>query len=115
MSSRILAGICVCGMIFLAGCTTEAAKKAMNKPVGTDQYAGFDSNDANGSKRSAEMPKPVPDSQDAESAVSTLVHQLESDRTSFSIAAEDQLNYWGQKQGVGRIVARKIRPMLKSP
>lgn len=66
MVIRLLSCVGVCGMVFLAGCTSEAAKKAMSKPIGTDQYAGFDSNDANGSKRTAEMPKPVSDAQDPE-------------------------------------------------
>lgn len=106
---------CVCCAALISGCTTEAAKKAMNKPTSSDQYAGFDSNDASGSKRKAEMPKPVPDTMDPESAVSTLVDQLQSKQASFTIAAEDQLNYWASKPGVSKIVVRKVRPMLKSP
>ena len=104
----------ITALVFTVGCTTEAAKKAMAKPLATDQYSGFDSGSADGSKRKAELPKPVSDSVDPETAVSTLVDQLQNKQASFSIAAEEQLGYWGSKPGVAPIVVRKVRPLLKA-
>jgi hypothetical protein len=109
---RVLALV---ALAVLCGCTTEAAKKALNKPAETDQFAGFDKESNERNKRKAELPKPVADTVDAEKAVTTLVEQLQKPQASFSISAEDQLNYWGGKNGVAEIVVRKVRPLLKSP
>lgn len=114
MIFKSLKVVALSAFIAVAGCNTEAAKKAMNKPSNDDQYAGFGAQDTKGSKRKAEMPKPVADSQDPESAVATLVEQLQNRQPSFSIAAEEQLGYWANKAGVAPIVVRKVRPMLKA-
>ena len=99
---------------FLAGCTSEAAKKAMDRPVPADQYTGFGAGSAESNKRKAEKPKPVRDDMEPEQAVSILVDQLSKTQAGFSVTAEEQLQYWGGKPGVAPIVARKVRPLLKS-
>ena len=101
-------------LVFIAGCTTEQAKRAMDKPVATDQYSGFGAGKADGSKRKADKPKPVKEDMAPDEAVSTLVDQLQHTEAGYSITAEDQLMYWGEKPGVGPIVARRVRPLLKS-
>ncbi len=105
---------CLASVLFLAGCTTEQAKKAMDKPIPSDQYTGFGANGADLSKRKAEKPKQVKDEMAPEEAVSTLVDQLQHTQAGYSITAEEQLMYWGEKPGVGPIVARRVRPLLKS-
>jgi|SRR5579862_309102 len=108
--------LCAGALAILAGCTTEAAKKAMDKPMPVDQYSGFDAHAADKSKRKAERPKPVPDDTEPDKAVDTLVKQLQGNdgAASFAVTAEEQLAYWGGKPGVGQIVVRKVRPLLKN-
>ncbi len=106
--------VCVALVAILAGCTSEAAKKAMNKPLPTDQYAGFGAGSADNSKRKAEKMKEVRDDMEPEAAVSTLVDNLQKTSAGIAVTAEEQLMYWGQKPGVGSIVTRKVRPLLKS-
>jgi len=98
----------------LCGCTTTAAKKALNKPSDTDAYAGFDPEGAKASKRKAEKPAPVKEDTDPEEAVNTLVAQLQRE-PAYAVPAEEQLKLWGLKQGVDRIVVSKVRPLLKNP
>lgn len=106
--------VCLAVLSFLTGCTTEAAKKAMGKPIAEDHYSGFGSGAAENSKRTAEKPKPVREDMEPEQAVSILVDQMKKTQAGFSVTAEEQLMYWGEKPGVGSIVARKVRPLLKS-
>jgi hypothetical protein len=101
-------------LIATSGCTTTAAKKALNKPIDSDRYSGFDPEAGSSSKRSAEEIKPVNKDEEPERAVTQLVEQLQQDRA-HAISAEEQLKYWGVKQGVGRIVVSKVRPLLKHP
>ncbi len=101
-------------LMFLTGCTTEAAKRAMDRPIPADQFTGFGAGNSDKSKRTAEKPKEIKDDMEPEQAVSTLVEQLQNSKASFSITAEEQLLYWGSKPGVDKIVARRVRPLLKS-
>ncbi len=103
----------VAALVFLVGCTTEAAKKAMDRPMPSDQYTGFGDEKVK-DKRKAEKPKEVKDDMNPEDAVATLVSNLNNNKASFSITSEEQLMYWGGKPGVGPIVVRKVRPLLKS-
>ncbi|MEI6234779.1 MAG: hypothetical protein WCT04_17130 [Planctomycetota bacterium] len=114
MTFSIRTMVCVAALAVLAGCTTEASKKAMNKPLPTDQYAGFGAGTTENSKRKAEKPKQVRDDMEPEQAVSILVDQLKKTQAGYSVTAEEQLMYWGERPGVGPIVARKVRPLLKS-
>lgn len=98
----------------LAGCTTAAAKKALNKPPDKDAYTGFDKDAGAESKRKAEKPKPVKEDTDPEEAVTTLVQQLQG-KPASAVPAEEQLKLWGVKQGVAKIVVSKVRLLLKNP
>jgi hypothetical protein len=98
----------------MAGCTTTAAKKALDKPMETDKYTGFDPHGADASKRKAEKPKEIKQDTEPEAAVTSLVEQLQRE-PSYAINAEEQLKLWGLKQGVDRIVVSKVRLLLKHP
>ena len=98
----------------LSGCTTTAAKKALNKPMAEDPYAGFDPEAAEASRRKAEKVDRVKEETDPEEAVDLLVKHLQKERP-YAIPAEEQLKLWGSKQGVDKIVVRKVRPLLKHP
>lgn len=101
-------------LLLLGGCTTEAAKKQMDKPHAADAYSGFDKEAAAPSKRKAEKLEPVKDDAEPEAAVDTLVQQMQRDASS-AIQAEEQLKYWGLKQGVDKIIVSKVRLLLKNP
>ena len=101
-------------LLALMGCTSTAAKKALNKPNSSDAYAGFDPNSAEASKRKAEKIEPVKEDTDPEEAVNTLVGYLQRDR-SYAISAEEQLFLWGSNQGVDKIVVSKVQLLLKHP
>ena len=110
-SSFILSLVFVLG---LCGCTTTAAKKALNKPAEADAYAGFNPEAGAASKRKAEKPAPVKEDTEPEEAVNTLVAQLQRE-PAYAVPAEEQLKLWGLKQGVGKIVVGKVRLLLKHP
>jgi len=96
------------------GCTTKAAKHALNKPIESDAYAGFDKEKSDPSKRKAEVPEPIPMTEDPDRAVSKLMQQLQKERAA-AISAEEQLMVWGRQQGVGRMVYGQARQLLKHP
>jgi hypothetical protein len=102
-------------LLVTVGCTTEAAKKAMNKPSSDDAYTGFDPDSGEKSKRKAEKLEPVKDDTDPEKAVTTLVERLQKPEPSIAIPAEEQLRYWGSKQGVDKIIVSQVRLLLKNP
>jgi len=113
--NRIIAALIAGSMsIAISGCTTTAAKKALNKPIESDRYSGFDPDAGSSSKRKAEEIKPVKQDEEPEKAVAMLVEQLQQDRT-HAISAEEQLKVWGVKQGVGKIVVSNVRLLLKHP
>jgi len=87
----------------------------MGKPTEKDSYTGFDQHHADASKRTAEKLDPVKDDADPEKAVPTLVRYLQDRRTAYRVSAEEQLYWWGSKQGVDKIVVRHVRPLLKHP
>lgn len=100
-------------LLMLSGCTTTAAKKALNKPASADSFAGFDAGASDSSKRKADKVEPVKDDADPEKAVSQLAEQLIRPEAAYQISAEEQLRMWGSKQGVGKIVVSKVRLLLK--
>jgi hypothetical protein len=100
-------------VLLAAGCTTTAAKKALNKPPEKDAYAGFDADAGEASKREAPKPAPVKEDTEPEKAVTTLVQQLQAQEAAYVIVAEEQLKGWGTKQGVDRIIVRQVRLLLK--
>ncbi len=102
-------------LLVTTGCTTEAAKKAMNKPATEDAYTGFDPDSGEKSKRKAEKLEPVKDDTDPEKAVGILVERLQKPEPSIAIPAEEQLKFFGTKQGVDKIVVRDVRLLLKNP
>ena len=102
-------------LLVTVGCTTEAAKKAMNKPNAEDSYTGFDENSGEKSKRKPEKLEPVKEDTDPEKAVATLVDRLQKPEPSIAIPAEEQLRFWGSKQGVDKIVVSQVRLLLKNP
>ena len=106
----ILAGL---SLLMLNACTTTAAKKALDRPSPKDTYTGFDKNAGEESKRTAAKPEAIKDDVEPEEAVTTLVKHLQRERA-YSIPAEEQLKWWGAKQGVNKIVVRKVRPLLKN-
>lgn len=100
-------------LLALSGCTTTAAKKALNKPAYNDSYTSFDAGSSNESKRKADKVEPVKDDADPEKAVSQLVEQLIRPEAAYQVSAEEQLRMWGSKQGVDKIVVSKVRLLLK--
>ena len=56
-------------VLILAGCTTTAAKKAMNKPAVSDAYTAFDAGASDSSKRKAEKVEPIKDDIEPEEAI----------------------------------------------
>ena len=115
MRLTVLMAAMMAAVVLLTGCNTEQAKKAMDKPIAENGYTGFGAHSADASKRKAERPKPVKDDTEPEEAVSTLVGQLQHAEAGYTVTAEEQLMYWGSKPGVGSIVARKVRPLIKNP
>ncbi|HYF47847.1 MAG TPA: hypothetical protein VEJ63_00460 [Planctomycetota bacterium] len=103
----------VAGCLLLSGCTTTAAKRALNKPAAKDKFSGFDADAADASKREAPRPEKLNPDSDPEVAVTKLVDQLQKDRA-HAVYAEEQLRYWGSKQGVDKIVVSKVRLLLKN-
>jgi len=101
------------GCLLLAGCTTTAAKKALNKPAAKDKFSGFDADAADASKREAPRPEKLNPESDPEVAVTKLVEQLQKDRA-HAVYSEEQLRYWASKQGVDKIVVSKVRLLLKN-
>jgi hypothetical protein len=115
MKTRHAANIILAAfMLALCGCTTTAAKRALNKPTDADAYSGFDPEHAAASKRKADKPAPVKEDTDPEEAVTTLVGQLQRE-PAYAVTAEEQLKLWGLKQGVDKIVVSKVRLLLKHP
>jgi len=114
MFCRVLNCFGIALLLVCAGCTTTAAKKALNKPNPSDSYSGFDPKHAEASKRKAEIPEPIKEGTEPEEAVSKLVKQLQ-DQPAAAIQAEEQLKFWGSKQGVNKMVVSQVRPLLKNP
>lgn len=115
VAGRKLPWAAVLCLLFAGGCTTTAAKRAMNKPEHTDSFSGFSDRFANDSKRKARIPKAVPADWEAERAVEVLVRRLQSRERGFVVSAEDELNAWAQRPGVKKIIYRKVRLLLKNP
>ena len=101
-------------LLLLSGCTSTAAKKALNKPNAPDAYSGFDPDTGAASKRKAEKVEPLKEDAEPEEAVNTLVKYLQRDRA-YAISAEEQLYLWGARQGIGKIVVSKVQLLLKHP
>jgi hypothetical protein len=96
-----------------SGCTTTAAKKAMDKPTAKDSYTGFDPHASDESKRDSVKLPEVKEDEDPEKAVSVLVETLQKERGK-AILAEEQLKWWGLKQGVDKLIVSKVRLLLKN-
>jgi len=111
VATLVLAGLV---LLWLNACTTTAAKKAFDKPRAKDTYTGFDKDAGEESKRTAAKPERVKEDIEPEEAVTTLVKHLQRERA-YAIPAEEQLKWWGSRQGVDKIVVRKVRPLLKDP
>lgn len=111
----ITAALCALSTFVISGCNTAAAKAAMGKPNAKDKYTGFDADAADNSSRTAEKLEPVKDDTDPEKAVIQLVKQLQDKRRAYHDSGEQQLMYWGDRQGVDRIIVRQVRPLLKHP
>lgn len=115
--SRVLCGLALClvSAILLSGCTTAAAKKALNKVPEEDAYAGFNKNVGKESERNAKNAEPVADDMEPEKAIGILVDHLQRPERAYAIPAEDELRYWATKQGVPAIIVRQVRMLLKNP
>ncbi|HEY3320821.1 MAG TPA: hypothetical protein VGP72_10185 [Planctomycetota bacterium] len=107
--------LCALLPFVIGGCTTTAAKKAMNKPQSDDSYAAFGQGAADASKRKAEKLETIKEDTDPEIAVSKLVDQMQHQELSHIVSAEEQLRVWGGQQGVDKIVYNKVRLLLKNP
>ena len=94
-----------------AGCTTTAAKKALNDPTPKDRYSGFDQETKTKSERRHKKPDPVSDDVDPEKAVDILIGHMQSQQHNYRIPAEGQLRYWAAKQGVAEMVVQRIRAL----
>ncbi len=113
---RCIVALAIAAMLCaLPGCTTTAAKKAMNKPVLKDAYTSFDEGSADASKRKADKVEPIKPDTEAEQAITKLVEQLQREEPAYTVAAEEQLRMWGAQQGVDKIVYSKVRLLLKNP
>jgi hypothetical protein len=99
-------------LLLVSGCTTDKAKKAMERPVTEDAYTNPGPGYTSPSERTAATHTPVGDEMAPEEAVTQLVSWLKKDR-SYQIPAEEQLARWGRKQGVPELIVRKVRPLLK--
>jgi hypothetical protein len=105
--------ICLIAMLLIsAGCTTTAAKKALEKPAPRDAYTAFDKEASEPSKRKAATPAAVKEDTDPEEAVDQLVNQMKKGG-SYAVSAEEQLKIWGTKQGVSKSVVSKVRLLMK--
>jgi hypothetical protein len=110
---RLLIAVVTLG--YCSGCTTAAAKKALNKPREEDAFTGFSQNPGQDSERRSDKKEPVSDDMDPEKAVDILVDHLQRPEPNYFIPAESQLRYWATKQGVSEIIVRKVRMLLKNP
>jgi len=114
MSKSVAVIAALCTLSFIPGCTTTAAKKAMNKPNKSDSYTAFDAGASDSSKRKSEKVEPIKEDMDAEVAVTKLVEQMQRQEPAYTLSAEEQLRMWGTKQGVDKIVYNKVRLLLKN-
>lgn len=110
-----LVPVVLAGLLCASGCTTTAAKKALNKPYEDEAYTGFSKDAGKASERRAEKKEPIADDMDPEKAVDILVDHLQRTEPNYYIPAESQLRYWATKQGVSVIIVRKVRMLLKNP
>ena len=115
MTHRIILAIPVVGLgLLFSGCTTTAAKKAMDTSNPSDAYTSFDKDKQEASKHKEEKVEQVSQDMEPEKAVTILANQLASPKgPAYITAAEDQLSRWGNKQGVDKIVVSRVRPLLK--
>ena len=104
-------------LVAYTGCSTTAAKQALNKPNPEDSFAGFATNDKSSkvSERKSPAPDPVRDDMEPEKAIDMLVDYMQRREPQYYIPAEDEMRYWAQKQGVPAIIVQKVRPLLKNP
>lgn len=99
----------------MGGCTTEAAKKAMNKKHDEFPFSTFNETRSEGAAREDSLPDPVADDLQPDRAIDMLVDNLQHKELRYQIPAEDQLRYWATKQGVDQVIVRKVRMLLKDP
>jgi hypothetical protein len=99
------------------GCTTKAAKKALNEPTPTDNYSGFDANKKKASERKRSRLEPVSHDMNPEKAVEILVDHMQRQEHHYRIPAEQQLRIWATKQGVAEMIVQRIKVLmlLKNP
>lgn len=107
-----MAGFCLAA---LSGCSTQAAKQALNKVPEQDNYTNLSKSEGLESDRRAKNVEPVADDMDPEKAVDILVDHLQRKERAYSIPAEDELRVWATKQGVPEIIVAKVRGLLKHP
>ncbi len=109
------ATLCGALALLLPACTTTAAKKAMNKPNAENAYSAFGDKTGDDSKREAVKIDPIKPDSEPEQAITKLVEQLQKQEAAYAFSAEDQLRTWGMQQGNDKIVASKVRLLLKNP
>ena len=78
--SILIGGLAVCAaLMVLSGCSTAAAKKALNKPYEEDAYTAFGQNKmGEDSERKAQLAEPVGDEMEPEKAIDILVDDPEA-------------------------------------
>jgi hypothetical protein len=115
--SLVLRGflVLVAGLLCAPGCTTKAAKKALNKPYEEEAFSGFAKDVGKDSERHTDKAEPIADDMEPEKAVDLLIDHLQRPEPNYYIPAESQLRYWATKQGVAEIIVRKARMLLKHP
>src|SRR5262245_55944154 len=71
----------------MTGCSTTAAKTALNKPVSEDPFAGFVTNDKSSkvSERKQPTPDPVRDDMEPEKAIDMLVDYMQRREPAYYI------------------------------
>jgi hypothetical protein len=106
------AAMMLCLLGIGSGCTTTAAKRALDKPHAKEKFAGFDAENAEKNKREAVRSEKLNPEEDPALAVPKLIAQLQKDKTQ-AIYAEEHLKYWAGKQGGARLVVSQTRMLLK--
>ncbi|GMV82988.1 MAG: hypothetical protein AMXMBFR7_41720 [Planctomycetota bacterium] len=116
LSEAIGIGVLMGAMLIVCpGCSTKAAKKALNKPYAEDTYSGFGDKSRTKDSKAVRKAEPIGDDMAPDQAIDLLIDQLQRKELAYVIPAEDELHYWAQKQGVAEIIVRKVRLLLKDP
>ncbi len=112
------AATCLAASVFvltgMVGCTTKAAKKALNKPIEIDSYSGFGekSDERKTSDRRVKAKEEVSDDLNPEKAVEVLIDHMQRKELHYRIPAEETLRYWATKQGVSDMIVQRIKVLM---